>query len=172
LAVTLGPGVRKLALTAHVACSVGWLGAVVGFLGPAIVVLASEDLDRVRGAYVMMELTASFVLVPLALLSLATGLVQSLGTPWGLFRHYWVVFKLGINVAATLLLLAYVQTLASFADLAERTQGAADVGALKSPSPLLHAVAALVLLLVATVLGVYKPRGLTPYGQRRRRRAA
>jgi hypothetical protein len=52
-----------------------------------------------------------FVLVPLSLASLLTGLVQSLGTPWGLFRHYWVLFKLLINVLATIVLLMYMQTL-------------------------------------------------------------
>jgi hypothetical protein len=31
--MTMGPGLRKLALTTHVTSSVGWLGAVVGFLG-------------------------------------------------------------------------------------------------------------------------------------------
>jgi hypothetical protein len=43
----------------------------------------------VRGAYLVMEPTVWFVLVSLALASLLTGLVQSLGTTWGLFRHYW-----------------------------------------------------------------------------------
>jgi hypothetical protein len=33
---TLTPGLRKLALTAHVTTSVGWLGAVAGFLALAI----------------------------------------------------------------------------------------------------------------------------------------
>jgi hypothetical protein len=33
----------------------------------------------------------------------------------------------------------------------------------------LHAASALFLLLVATTLAVYKPRGLTPYGQRKQR---
>ncbi len=35
--MTMAPGVRKLALTAHVASSVGWLGAVVAFLALSIV---------------------------------------------------------------------------------------------------------------------------------------
>jgi hypothetical protein len=95
--------------------------------------------------------------------------VQSLGSNWGLFRHYWVVFKLAINVAATVVLLAYTQTLSYFAGVAERTSATSGLSALRSPSPLLHAAAALVLLLVATTLGIYKPRGLTPYGLRRQR---
>jgi hypothetical protein len=159
------PGLRKFALTAHVASSVGWLGAVAVFLGLAVVGLTSEDAQTVRGAYVVMEPAGWFVLVPLALTSLVTGLVQALGTTWGLFRHYWVVFKLLINVFATIVLLMYMQTLASLADLAADAR--ADLDGVRSPSPLLHAGAALLLLLTATVLAVYKPRGLTPYGRRR-----
>ena len=161
------PHQRKLALAAHVTCSVGWLGAVAAFLGLAVAGVASDDLQVVRGVYVTMEVTGWFVLVPLAVASLTTGIVQSLCTKWGLFRHYWVVFKLAINVAATVILLAYMRTLADLADVARRTTAADDVTALRSPSPLLHSVAALVLLLVATALGVYKPHGRTPYGQRK-----
>lgn len=158
------PRVRKLALTAHIASSVGWLGAVAGFLALAVVGVASQDAETVRGAYLVMEPVGWFVLVPLALASLVTGLVQSLGTAWGLFRHYWVLFKLLINVFATIILLLYMQTLRSLADLAVESQ---DVSGLKTLSPALHAGAALVLLLVATGLAVYKPRGVTPYGQRK-----
>jgi hypothetical protein len=49
-----------------------------------------------------MELTSWVVLVPLSLGSLATGLICSLGSAWGLFRHYWVLFKLLINLVATI----------------------------------------------------------------------
>jgi hypothetical protein len=90
---------------------VGWLGAVAGFLALAVAGLTSQDAQTVRAAYVTMELTGWFVLVPLALASLLTGLVQSLGTTWGLFRHYWVLAKLLINVFATIVLLLYTQTL-------------------------------------------------------------
>jgi hypothetical protein len=159
------PGLRKLALTAHVSASVGWLGAVVAFLALAVVGLTSEDAQTVRGAYLVMEPVGWFVVIPLALASLLTGLVQGLGTTWGLFRHYWVVFKLLINVFATVVLLMYMQTLGSLADLA--ADASADLDVVRSPSPLLHAGAALLLLLTATVLAVYKPRGLTPYGRRR-----
>ena len=164
--MTVKPGLRNLALTAHVSASVGWLGAVVAFLMLAVAGLTSEDAQTVRAAYLTMELIGWYALVPLALASLITGMVQSLSTAWGLFRHYWVVFKLLINVFATIVLLTYIQTLGSLADVAADAR--ADLDAVRSPSPLLHAGAALLLLLTATVLAVYKPRGLTPYGRRRR----
>ena len=157
------PGVRKLALTAHVAFSVGWLGAVIVFLALAVVGLTSREPETVRGAYLVMEPAAWFALVPLAFASLLTGLVQSLGTPWGLFRHYWVLFKLVINVIATTILLLYMQTFAGMADVAANPS--ADLAAVRTASPALHAAVALLLLLVATTLAVYKPRGMTRYGR-------
>ncbi len=162
----MSPGLRKLALTAHVAASVGWLGAVACFLALAVVGLTGRDAQTVRGAYLVMEPAAWFVLVPLAFASLLTGLVSSLGTAWGLFRHYWVVFKLLINVFATIVLLTYTETFRLMAAVA--ADPSADLGGVRNPSPVLHAALALLLLLVATVLGVYKPRGLTRYGWRKR----
>jgi len=163
------PRLRKLALTAHVTSSVGWLGAVAGVLAPALVGLTSQDIQIVRAAYLTMELIGWFVLVPLALASLVTGLLQSLGTTWGLFRHYWVLFKLLINVSAMVVLLMYMQTPSYLAGVAaETTLSNDDLGVLRTPSVVLHSVLALLLLLVATVLAVYKPRGMTRYGARQR----
>ena len=161
----MGPRLRKFALTAHVASSVGWLGAVVAFLGLTVVGLTSDDPETVRGAYLVMEPAARFVLVPLAFASFATGLVQSLATPWGLFRHYWVVFKLVINVVSTVVLLTYMETFSFMAGVAADPR--ADLATVRNPSPALHAGGALVLLVVATTLAVYKPRGTTPFARRR-----
>jgi hypothetical protein len=164
----MSPRLRRLALTAHITSSVGWIGAVAGFLALAVAAMTSGDAQLVRASYLAMEATGWFVLVPLSLASLLTGLAQSLGTTWGLFRHYWVLAKLVINVFATVVLLLYMQTLGSLAGIAaETTLSGDDLGALRSPSPALHAGAALLLLLVATVLAVYKPRGMTRYGQRK-----
>jgi uncharacterized membrane protein len=167
----LTPWLRKLALTAHVTASVGWLGAVLAFLALSVAGLTSQDPQTVRGAYLVMELTGWAVLVPLSLASLLTGLVSSLGSSWGLFRHYWVLFKLAINLVATIVLLLYMQTLASLADAAAATTlSGNELRGLSSPSPTLHAAAALLLLLVATALAIYKPRGMTRYGQRKQHR--
>lgn len=94
------PGLRKLALTAHVSCSVGLLGSIAAFLALALARLNAQDAHIVRAAYLAMDLTARSVIVPLAFAALLTGLIQSLGTPWGLFRHYWVVAKLLITAFA------------------------------------------------------------------------
>jgi hypothetical protein len=161
------PWLRKFALTAHVVSSVGWLGAVVVFLALAIIGMTGQDAQTVRGAYLVMEPAAWFVLVPLAFASLLTGLVMSLGTKWGLFRHYWVLFKLLINVFATIVLLIYMESFRIMASMAaDPTMSTADIRALGT-SPRFHSLLAVVLLLVATVLAVYKPKGMTRYGWRK-----
>jgi hypothetical protein len=128
--------------------------------------LASNDPEVVRSAYITMEAAGWWVLVPLSVASLVTGLIQSLGTRWGLFRHYWVITKLVINLVSTAVLLLYMRSLESFADIARATPSAADLDELRDPSPLVHSVAALVLLTLAAVLSIFKPRGVTRYGRR------
>ncbi|MBA2444140.1 MAG: DUF2269 domain-containing protein [Nocardioidaceae bacterium] len=165
------PGVRKLALTAHVTASVGWFGAVTVFLALAIAGWTSQDAQMVRAAYLAMDWGAWFVLVPFAVASLITGLVQSLGTAWGLLRHYWVLAKLLLTVVATIVLLLYTQTLELLASVAAATDPSIDeLTLLRTPTVVLHSGAALLLLVVATVLAVYKPRGMTAYGRRKRTR--
>ena len=165
--MTLRPGPRRAALVLHVGCSVGWLGAVAASLVVAAAGLTSPDDEVVRAAYLTLRPIGWYALLPLSVASLATGLIQSLGTSWGLLRHYWVEAKLLMNVLATGILVLYTQTLDYLAQLARAATTAAQVGQLRDPSPVVHSIAAVLLLLVALVLSVYKPRGLTAYGQRR-----
>jgi len=161
--MTMTPRLRKFALTAHVVSSVGWLGAVVAFLALAVAALSSDDAELVRAVYLAAEPLTWFVMIPLALASLVTGIVQALGTAWGLFRHYWVIFKLLIAVFATVVLLMYTQTVGSLADVAAE---GADLREVRGPTFVLHSGAALLLLLMATALAVYKPQGMTRFGRR------
>jgi len=164
----MSPGVRKLALSAHVAASVGWLGAVAAFLALAVVGMTSGNTQTIRATYIAMELIGWFVIVPLSFAALVTGLVEALGTKWGLFRHYWVLAKLLINVFANIVLLMYMPTLTYLAgEASDARLSGSDLGGVRDPSPVLHSSAALLLLLVALVLGVYKPRGMTHYGWRK-----
>ena len=131
----------------------------------AVIVFTSDDEVTVRGAYLLMAPAAWFLLVPLAHASLLSGIVLSLGTTWGLFRYYWVVLKLGITVFATVILLIYLGTFRQMAGVA--ADPVVDLAMVRNASPIVHAILALVLLVAATVLGVYKPFGMTAYGERR-----
>jgi hypothetical protein len=157
--------VRKLALTTHVTSSVGWLGAVASFLVLAIVGVTSQNAQIVRVAYIAMELLTWGVIVPFSSAALLTGIVQSLGTTWGLFRYYWIVAKLALTILATVILLVHTQPIGRVAALAaERVLSSADVHQLRIQL-IADAGAAMVALLVATTLSVYKPWGLTSYGR-------
>jgi hypothetical protein len=162
--MAMTPGLRKFALTVHLTSSVGWIGAVVAYLALGVAAVTSQDAQTVRAAWVAMEVTGWAVIVPLALAALLTGLVMSLGTPWGLFRHYWVVITLALTILATTVLLVHMPTVSALADLAREADGA-DLGGLGGD--LLHAGGGLLVLLVVTALNVYKPPGLTPYGWRK-----
>jgi hypothetical protein len=162
--VTMAPGLRKLVLTVHVTVSVGWLGAVVAYLVPVIAALRSQDAPSVRAAWMTLEITGQFAIVPLAIAALLSGLLQALGTEWGLFRHYWVLFKLMLTGMATAILVLHMPTVSFFAEVA-RDPDRAILGGLQSE--LLHAGGGLLVLFVTTILAVYKPRGLTPYGWRK-----
>jgi len=144
---------RKLVLTAHIIFSVGWFGAVAAFLALAVAGLTSRDAQMVRTAYAAMELTARWVIVPLAVASLLSGIIQSLGTPWGLFRHYWVLAKLP--------LIGYAARRAATTSLSGPDLHAAGM------QLAIHATGGLLVLLLITALSVYKPWGLTGYGQRK-----
>ena len=109
------PGVRKFALVVHVTSSVGWLGAVLVFLAMSVIALTTGDPPTARGAYLVMKPTAWLALAPLAFASLLSGMVQALGTAWGLLRHYWILFKLLITVFITFILLMYMETFAVMA---------------------------------------------------------
>lgn len=165
----MNPRLRKIALIAHVTCSVGWLGAVAGFLALAIAGVVGDDADRVRAMYVAMVLVGWYVIVPLSFASFATGLIMSLATEWGLLRHYWILIKLVINALATAVLLVHMQPIGHVARVAtERSLESAGLG--KTQVQLVtDAGAALLVLLVATALSVIKPRGLTRYGYRQRK---
>jgi hypothetical protein len=163
----MAPGLRKFALTAHVISSVGLLGAIAAFLALAVAGLTSRDDQMVRAAYLAMELIARFVILALALASLLTGLIQSLGTPWGLFRHYWVLIKLLLTILATIGLLARLELVSHAARLsAETIIARADLHA-AGIQLVIHASGGLLVLLAPAILSVYKPTGMTRYGWQR-----
>lgn len=167
----LGPQARKLALFAHVGTSVGFLGAVASFLVLAWAGLSSPDPVEIRAAYLAGEMITWRIVVPLCFASLLTGLIVSLGTAWGLARHYWVLIKLLITAFTTAVLMLHTQPVGHMTQMAATSD--------LMPGDLLGARiqlvvasgAGVVALLTTTALSIYKPRGLTRYGWRRQHTA-
>lgn len=164
--MTLTPGLRKFVRTAHVTITVGWLGAVVSFLVLAISGLSSQDARVMQSAYPAMDVISRFVIVPLSIAPLLTGPILSLGTPWGLFRHYWIVVKLLITMLSTVIMQLHMQPInyLSHAALNGTLSGDDDVLRLQM---VVASGAALFALITSTALAVYKPRGMTSYGWRK-----
>lgn len=163
--MTMPPRVRKLVLTTHVTTSAGWLGAVVAYLALDVTAAISQDVQLTRSMYLAMEVTVNYAIVPLALVSVLIGIINALGTTWGLFRHYWVLVKLVLTLAATTVLLIETSVVSR---LAEAAASAADPREL--PGTLGHSIGGLVVLLLALILSVYKPRGLTRHGWRKQQK--
>ena len=164
--MTMKSGLRKFVLSAHITFAVGWIGAVAAFLALAIVGLKSQHSQTLRSAYLAMDLITRYVILLLSFAPLITGPILSLGTPWGLFRHYWILAKLLITVLSTIILLIHLQPISYLSN-------AAANGTLFSTDPqvqfqmVLASTVALIALLIAKVLAVYKPKGMTGYGWRK-----
>jgi hypothetical protein len=160
----MSAGVRKPLLAAHLAVSIGWIGAAAAYLAIGIAAERSSSPETIRGAWVAMEVIGWSVLVPLALAALVTGLALAFGTRWGILRHYWVVFSLALTTVAAVVLVLHMPSVSSTADTARMAEPATldglggDVG---------HPAIGLLVLLAVLVLNVYKPRGLTGYGRRK-----
>lgn len=147
-------------LAVHVATSIGWMGAVTGFVAVAAVGLTLPiGTADISGVYAALNITLAAVIVPLALLSVLTGIIDAIGTPWGLFRHWWVVIKLVLTLAATAVLLLHAPVAARAASFAHA--GSSHLAPLQTQL-LVDAVAGLTVLTLIAVLGWIKPRGRLP----------
>ena len=166
--MTLSPQSRTAWLVAHVATSIGFLGAVVVFLALALVGLLGTEPDLLRAVYVACDLATRLVIVPLCLASTATGLVLSLGTPWGLGRHWWMVGKLAIAAVSTGALFLHVRLVSAMMDAATGQPLAGGDLTVERLQLVVASGAAVGALLAATILSVAKPRGLTRHGWRLR----
>lgn len=165
----MSAGLRKLTLAVHLTLSVGWIGAVAAYVALDVATATSRDAQALRTAYLGMDLISRNVIVPLAIASLVTGLVISLGTKWGLFRFYWVVISLVLTTLATVVLLIERGVIASLADVAaDPGTTARDLRALSSTLP--HSAGGAIVLVIVLVLNIYKPQGLTRYGWRKQQR--
>lgn len=145
----------------HAASSLIWIGAVAGF---AAVAAAGASLPLaspgIAGIYLSLEILTWALIVPSAVASFISGVLHAIATPWGLFRHYWVIFKLVLTSGALALLLLHVRVVNQAAALA-----LADEVAHLEPlrmQLLFDSVAAVAVLLLIAVLGWLKPKGVLP----------
>jgi len=160
------PRLRKFALLSHITTSVGWMGAVVPYLVLSVAGLLSNQVPVERAAYYSLALIGWYVLVPLSFAALISGLVLSLGTRWGLVRHWWVLAKLVLTAVATSVLLRHMQLVSRIAKVAAGQAFSSTDLRMERLQLVIHPAGGLLVLLVITALSVFKPWGMTPYGRR------
>ena len=158
--MNMTPRFQKFALLAHITFSVGWFGAVVPYLALVIAGLTSHDTQVVRAACLSMELIGWYVIVPFSFAALLSGLVMSLGSQWGLFRHWWILAKFLLTIFAVFVLFRHMQDVSRMAK--ETMLSSADFR-----PDFIHATGGLLVLITAMTLSVFRPWGMTPYGRRR-----
>ncbi|MFF9809035.1 DUF2269 domain-containing protein [Streptomyces coeruleorubidus] len=160
----LGRPARRAVLVVHVTASASWLGLTLGLLALGTTAATTGSAVTVEASVRAMKLFADWLLLPVAFLTLLTGLVLSLGTPWGLVRYRWVCTKFWLTVATT--------TATVFA-LRPGVHSAVTAVAAGGPLPdaggvLFGPVVSLSAYVFMTAISVLKPWGLTRRGRKLR----
>lgn len=160
----LGRPARRAVLVVHVTTSASWLGLTLGLLTLGTTAATTGSAVTVEASVRAMQLFADWLLLPVALLTLLSGLVLSLGTAWGLARHRWVYTKFWLTLATT--------TATAFA-LRPGVNSAVTAVAAGGPLPdagdvLFGPVVSLSAYVFMTVISVLKPWGPTRRGRRLR----
>ena len=150
----LSPQWRKLLLTVHVATAVSVLGTDL--------VLLVLGISSVRGAdpqtiYPAAHLVATWVLAPLTIVALGTGVLLGLLTHWGLLRYWWVTIKLALTaILSGVILFVLVPRLGVAADAATALDPRPFTAAERLPL-LVASAAGVTLLILIVALAIYKP---------------
>ncbi|MGW3254983.1 DUF2269 domain-containing protein [Streptomyces fungicidicus] len=153
--VRLSRPARRAHLVVHVLASACWLGLTAGLLALGITANTTGSPAMAGASVRVMKLFADWLLLPVAFLTLAGGLVLSLGTPWGLARHRWVWTKFWLTLATT--------TATAAAAAGQPLPDGGDV--------LMGPLVSLAAYVFMTVLSVLKPWGPTRRGRRLRAEA-
>ncbi len=158
---TLGRGPRNLLLAFHILFAATWLGGVAALILVSVLhprPSSSEALVVVRTTMQWIDWT---LIIPSCLGSLLTGFLSSQLTPWGYFKHHWVVVKwvltVGMVLFGALALGPWVDATATHAS--ERGIAALDEPAYAGLAGrvVAFAIVQLVLLLVMLGLSAFKP---------------
>ncbi|MEU5578398.1 DUF2269 domain-containing protein [Streptomyces huasconensis] len=155
---------RRATLVVHVIGAACWLGLTLGLVALALTAITTDSSAAVEAAVRSMKVFADWLVLPLALITLVSGLVLSLGTQWGLARHRWVYTKFWLTLATT--------AASAFALRPGVDESAATVaagGPITDTADLIAGpLVSLGAYLFMTALSVLKPWGLTRRGQKQR----
>ncbi len=162
----VSPSLYKVLLTAHIIVSVGWLGATFAKLVLGLAAVTSDAPDKTAALYVAMD-TLNIAFPALAIGTLISGVLLSLGTKWGLLQHYWVATKLALTVGVIATAVQLVGRIPRPSGRAMEDGTLVDIATAPATLLLALSVAHVLMLGIATVVSVYKPWGKTWFGRRK-----
>lgn len=162
----MGAQLRRVLLVLHIGTSVSALGAVAAFLALSMVGVTGRGPQLLLAVYLSNDIIARVLIVPMIFASLVVGIVQSLGTLWGLFRHWWIVAKLALNIVIAPVLLVQMPGIHLVAVTVASGQPIENLIGVRM-SFVIHSGAGLLALVIPLILSIYKPRGLTRHGWRK-----
>ena len=166
----LRPKPRKALVAAHAVSAACWVGVALTFVAMAVVAMSTNDIHATLTIYQLMA-TFDITLLPWTnFATFLTGIALSMTTKWGLIRYYWVAAKIVIAVGILVMAFGFLHdslerageeaaTLAATGGTAAHISGAADV-------VLWGFGCALLSLVGAVLLSLYKPGGRTRRGRR------
>jgi hypothetical protein len=150
---------KKALFILHLVFSIGWLGAVAAFFVLAVLGYTGEDETTVRSAYISMQAITTYAIVPASIGALITGIIQTATNQWGLWKQYWIIFKLLFTIAATILLILHLNPINKLYWAAFESIIAVEELKEIQWQLILDSFAAIILLLTITTVSVYKPWG-------------
>lgn len=150
---------RKLVLLVHIAAAGAWLGLdlVLGIL--IVTALTTGDATSAASAALSLAAFATWPLLAVGAVTLASGVLLGLGTKYGLVRYWWVLVKLVINIMlVTLVVVLLWPGIAEVADTG-RAALADDTAPELRWNMVFPPIVSSTAVVVAMTLAVFKPLG-------------
>ncbi len=167
VALTLSRSARRVVLSLHLVCAVGWMGLDLGLFALLLTGWTTDDGPVAAAMYTAARVAVPPVVPALAIGMLLTGVVLGLATRWGLVQWWWVFVKLVIGVVLTVLVLVLLLpgALGLPTDLAGTADEVRDAVGREGRHLLFPPVVSFVALGVALWLSVRKPWGRTRWAR-------
>jgi hypothetical protein len=149
---------RQAAVWLHIITSVGWMSQALALVALMTVSFTSGDVSVRVSATSMAHVLDTSLLAPLANAAAFTGFMLAASTPWGYFRHWWVLVKFAITI---------VQLYAGIFILSDALQDSVMAARAGEPTPPLPQIVGAGLMAGAIAfqawLSVVKPWQRTPW---------
>jgi len=121
----LNAGQTRILKIIHLMFFISWIGGGTGLIFLMFIAQPAVP-DDIYMKFRSMQVIDDYIIIPGALGSLATGLVYSLWTNWGFFRHRWLTVKWILTIAQILFgTFALGPWLNGNVDIAMKVRGAA-----------------------------------------------